>query len=356
MKANIPWQKQPTEMVLSSINLLKIDKRQAFLSFDQNVEHILKVFLGLPETIIGTKLSYKERQAAISGSFHELITATKQIAGDKLDNIDLYHVKYFHDIRNELYHQAQGLTIDSDLCIDYARLSVELLKALLDVNLTQDLEKVINEIELPFLKGFPELERAIDQYKIFLDEYVDNFKKMLSLASDIHKKIMAIFTTPEMKERSISVIQKYTRSYFTGVDEGNTLIQSQKLNFDEFKTYKREIQDLILDTSLRNLFLSLNEEDQNLILVYIGLELPDLLGLAPLNYTKQYYPDKINNMAPDARTSLFCALIGIDIDAEVDAFAHEVDYINQLDGFIIDKVARLYQNLEILEKYRNKLA
>ncbi|SFN90801.1 hypothetical protein SAMN05660284_02499 [Formivibrio citricus] len=81
------------------------------ISIDNAVELMIKTYLGLPKRITGLVITRKEF-AELSEGFPSLIDGLEQHAPDKLDGIDLGTIEWYHRLRNELYHQGNGLTVE----------------------------------------------------------------------------------------------------------------------------------------------------------------------------------------------------------------------------------------------------
>jgi hypothetical protein len=140
-----PWQNGPTELIEFALaNLYGSDdfhQRIAFLVLDIGVETLFKTYLTLPDKTTGTKLAYGERKKASDGSFHELCDGIERAAATRIEGINLSHVEFYHELRNKLYHQGNGITIPTDKARGYAALAVELLSRLLEVDLSDELRK-----------------------------------------------------------------------------------------------------------------------------------------------------------------------------------------------------------------------
>lgn len=140
-----PWQRGPTELIEQALHHLHqqtdVDRRIAFLLLDVGVETLFKTYILLPVKVTGTKLSYSERKKAADGSFHDLVDGIDRAAGPSLAGINLARVQYYHDIRNKLYHDGNGITISANDVDSYAQLAVKLLKVLLSSDLSQVLRK-----------------------------------------------------------------------------------------------------------------------------------------------------------------------------------------------------------------------
>lgn len=135
MKTNssIPWASGPGEILRHGLSLLNRDsdtnRRLAMISIDNAVELMIKTYLGLPKRISGLSIPRKEYQE-MSQSFPALLDGLEKYAPNKLDGIDLGTIEWYHRLRNELYHQGNGLTVERDKVEIYAEISNLLFKNL----------------------------------------------------------------------------------------------------------------------------------------------------------------------------------------------------------------------------------
>lgn len=161
-KANPPWASGPGEILKHGIALLKEDtdtnRRLAMISIDNAVELMMKTYLGLPERITGLKITRKEYQD-FSESFPNLLDALEKYASDKIVSIDLGALEWFHRIRNELYHQGNGLTVERDKVDVYAELANVLFVNLFGFRLIEP-EEEGTEILGDFMDAWITFEKA----------------------------------------------------------------------------------------------------------------------------------------------------------------------------------------------------
>lgn len=141
MKASPPWIDGPGELLKHGLHLLEDDtdtnRRLAMISIDNSVELMMKTFLGLPKRITGISLSRKEFQE-INNSFNDLLDALEKYAGEKIEGIDLGEIEWFHRLRNELYHQGNGLTVEREKVEVYAQIANLLFKNLFGFELVSN--------------------------------------------------------------------------------------------------------------------------------------------------------------------------------------------------------------------------
>lgn len=108
------------------------------ISIDNAVELMIKTYLGLPKRITGITLSRRDFEN-ISESFPALLDALELHAPDKLTGIDLGPIEWYHRLRNQLYHQGNGLTVERDKVEIYAQLADTLFQNLFGTKLVQSI-------------------------------------------------------------------------------------------------------------------------------------------------------------------------------------------------------------------------
>lgn len=158
-----PWCIGSVEILEHGLSLLSHDsdrnRRLAMIAIDNAVELAVKTYLGLPKRVTGLSLSRKE-YGEISESFPRLLDALEQYALDKLDGIDLGEVEWYHRLRNQLYHQGNGLTVEKEKVQVYSELARLLFKNLFNVEIEGTRSKN-HEMLGTFLSEWVELERII---------------------------------------------------------------------------------------------------------------------------------------------------------------------------------------------------
>ena len=92
------------------------------ISVDNAVELMIKTYLGLPKRVTGLAITRKDFEE-ISESFPAMLDALEKYASAKLVGIDLGEIEWYHRLRNELYHQGNGLTVERDKVEIYAQLA-----------------------------------------------------------------------------------------------------------------------------------------------------------------------------------------------------------------------------------------
>jgi hypothetical protein len=129
------------------------------ISIDNAVELMIKTFLGLPKRVSGLGITRRE-YADFSESFPGLLDALERYAPDKLTGIDLGTIEWYHRLRNQLYHQGNGLTVERDKIEIYAEVANILFLNLFGSRLV---ERVSEQPDLlgPFIEAWVKLERGL---------------------------------------------------------------------------------------------------------------------------------------------------------------------------------------------------
>ena len=130
------------------------DKRIAFISIDNAVETCIRNFLSLPISKSGIRITKGELDA-IENSFPGLTALLWSRAGGRLTGIDEVDVEHYHRLRNKLYHDGTGLSVDEQYLLAYRQIAILMLNNLFGIDLGEPepaptLERLIllwNQIE-----------------------------------------------------------------------------------------------------------------------------------------------------------------------------------------------------------------
>ena len=121
-----PWQAMPSRIISLALahaeQTTDFDHQLAFLLLDVGVETSLKTYL------INRKIDVEKIV------FPELLKRVRdEIAKNNLQ-LPLDDIQYFHNVRNKLYHEGDGVKPTKDNLKRYSELAVNLLKILLNVD------------------------------------------------------------------------------------------------------------------------------------------------------------------------------------------------------------------------------
>jgi len=135
-----PWRSGPHELLEHAGKHMQgsssFDFRIALISIDNAVELGIKTFLGLPERVRGTKGPTRKELLNAGASFPDLLDLLETFGSDHLAGVDLGDVEVYHRLRNTLYHEGNGVTVDAKHVDGYFQVAIILLYSLLDLEIT----------------------------------------------------------------------------------------------------------------------------------------------------------------------------------------------------------------------------
>jgi hypothetical protein len=109
-----------------------LSRRLALIAIDNAVELTIRTYLTLPRRVTKSRLSRRGYQE-IADSFPGLLDALEQHAAARLSGIDLGEIEWYHRLRNQLYHQGSGLTVECEMVQVYAEIAKLLFQNLFEV-------------------------------------------------------------------------------------------------------------------------------------------------------------------------------------------------------------------------------
>ena len=133
MKKAGPWTSGPRELLEHAKDHLPkatdVDNRFAMISVDNAVELMLTTYLRLPTGVTGLILTRKERDEHTK-DFRSALAAIKGLLGQRVSAVPLAEIEWFHQIRNQLYHEGNAITVERDkvrLYLQHAQLLMRCL-------------------------------------------------------------------------------------------------------------------------------------------------------------------------------------------------------------------------------------
>jgi hypothetical protein len=129
------------------------------IAIDNAVELSVKTYLSLPKRVTGLSIPRK-RLEEISESFPSLLDALEEFASNKLEGVDLASIEWYHRLRNQLYHQGYGLTVEREKVEIYAELAKALFKNLFGTNVVVRVSENTRLLGC-FIQLWPRLENAL---------------------------------------------------------------------------------------------------------------------------------------------------------------------------------------------------
>ncbi|TVM02568.1 MAG: hypothetical protein CV087_09415 [Candidatus Brocadia sp. WS118] len=134
-----PWVTGPKELILHGIQHLNqgtgFDYRIAMISIDNAVELMIKTYLGLPKRINQIEGITRRRYQEMCSTFPNLLDGLEEFASEKLTGIELGDIEWYHRLRNQLYHDGNGITVEKEKVETYAELAKILFENLFGVSI-----------------------------------------------------------------------------------------------------------------------------------------------------------------------------------------------------------------------------
>ena len=202
-----PWASGPGEILRHGLELLKkdsdVNRRLALISIDNSVELMIKTFLSLPKRITALDISRKQLQE-IGESFPSLLDALERHAPEKLTGIDLGVIEWYHRLRNELYHQGNGLTVERDKVEVYAEIANVLFRNLFGAALIKESSKK-TELLGAFLYAWGDIEQGLIN---IIDTHMAVTGAHLSRHGNLQQRLDAILRSGVMNTDDLHVVEK----------------------------------------------------------------------------------------------------------------------------------------------------
>ena len=190
-----PWQRGPRELFQFAIGAMgtadDINRRIAFLLLDVCVETTFRTYLSLPDRVSGSSVKHSERRQYAGAGFHDLARGVGLAANKKISDDDLHHARFYHDIRNRLYHEGNGITVREEYVQGYAILAATFLKRLVGIDGESMLPAIAEQRVLadpPILKKMKqELPQDIAKFKQLIDLLMERSEPRMIYPSLIRK-------------------------------------------------------------------------------------------------------------------------------------------------------------------------
>lgn len=139
----------------------EFDNRIAMISIDNSVELMIRTYLSLPRRITGIEGLSRKKLSEIGQTFPSLLDGLEEFAADRLVGVELGDIEWYHRLRNQLYHDGNGITVGKPRVEAYAEISKALFSALFQVPIDQSLDEEPVDLLGTFIRVWAELEHAL---------------------------------------------------------------------------------------------------------------------------------------------------------------------------------------------------
>lgn len=145
----------------------EFDLRQAMISIDNAVELAIKTYLIKNRRTLGIR---RKELTNATKNFPPLIDSLEDHNLIDISDEDLDAIEYYHKIRNNLYHEGVGITIEKNVVEAYFTLANDLIRRLFDIKVKEPeiLTNFLQEFLLPysFVAYFNIIESLLKNYYI----------------------------------------------------------------------------------------------------------------------------------------------------------------------------------------------
>lgn len=218
-----PWISGPEELLKHAIDHMlngsAFDFRVALISIDNSVELMIKTYLGLPKRIRKTEGPSRKQLNDSSFSFPDLLDLLEKYASDKIDNIELGDIEWYHRLRNTLYHEGNGITVDKDKVDGYLQIATILYNILFEEDFDRNLEFEPNSLVGQIVVRFSELENKIrylyeknfpdsDSKKIPFRKAIGELNKISAIDDQTVKQIDSIYSVRNESVHNAGILNK----------------------------------------------------------------------------------------------------------------------------------------------------
>lgn len=223
------------------------DQRIAFISIDNAVETAIRTFIFMPFSLSKVKFSFKDKEE-IGNSCPKMVNLLSGKANSKISGIELSDIEFYHRLRNQLYHDGTGLSVDRNHLEAYRTIGEILLKNLFEIEFNYSTtDKSLSGL----IVFWEEIDRMVKQ--LFISNNID-FTNTFKWEEALRRKILTknqILLFNELKRirneqvHSLSDEINLTRISY-GIDIAselrNTLQKDVKNNIlSYFKEHSKEV-------------------------------------------------------------------------------------------------------------------
>ncbi len=222
-----PWTSGPRELLEHALDHFKsgsaFDYRIAFISIDNSVELMIKTYLGLPKRIRQSDGPSRRKLSEASNSFPELLDLLEDFGSEKIEGIELGDIEWYHRIRNTLYHDGNGVTVDKDRVDSYLQIAIILFNSLFEEELneatSQEPSSLVGEIVL----RSSQLEHNLNAL------YSEHFPE------DNSKRVSTIKVVKKLQEKGVISKELAQQIYESRAVRNEAVHNSGEIDVDKFK-------------------------------------------------------------------------------------------------------------------------
>lgn len=161
------WSEGAIELLQHALEHLakgsEFDRRIAMVGIDNSVELLMRTYLGLPARLNGIKTLSRNEYDEMSPNFSKLVDGFEKYASEMLTGIEMGEIEFFHRIRNEVYHEGNGLSVETRKVTAYASIAKVLFKNVTRQEVDEPSSQIGTGLIGEFMESWFRLERFLSE-------------------------------------------------------------------------------------------------------------------------------------------------------------------------------------------------
>lgn len=235
------WISEPIDLINHGLGHLKVGKefdlRVGLISIDNAAEVAIKIYLAINRRQLG--INRRKLNKALR-NFHYSLDVLEDSTNNVITSEDLDLIELFHKLRNNLYHEGNGITVEKKVLEVYAALTANLVKNLFDLEVSDKYKVEDDKVALigVFLALWSSFERKLREYYIQMDILPNksSIMKITLFFIEINNVSKDLIT--EFKE-----IHYFRNRLIHG--ESEPTVEELNLNINNLKDFQLKIDQII---------------------------------------------------------------------------------------------------------------
>jgi len=121
------------------LNDTEFDRRLAMISIDNALELAVKTYISRNLRVLNIK---RKDYNNIKRDFSKLLSLILKVAPSKITEQELSSIEHNHELRNNLYHEGIGISVNKEIVKSYSEEAISLISKLYEVDLSYLVKKV----------------------------------------------------------------------------------------------------------------------------------------------------------------------------------------------------------------------